>query len=593
MKIVYLICLCALVGNVWGQKIEHTLSMPEPQTHYFHVKTVLSNFPEDTLVMVMPVWAPGSYKVREFSKNVNQVKAKNADGQLLPIKKISKNQWQIITGKAKKVKVIYTSYAFDLTVRTAFLDKTHGFLNGENVFMYPKGYKKLGGTLTVIPPSIFNKITVPLTQAQDGVENDSHSKTFVFSNYDELADSPMEIGNQVTFDFTAAGVLHHVAIYGPGNYDKEVLKTDMAKIVETETEIWGENPNKEYWFIIHNVIHPSGGLEHAKSTTLSVDRWTYSPDKINDFLQTMAHEYFHLWNVKRLRPRSLVHYNYNDENYTNMLWVMEGFTSYYELVALKRAGFFTGEKFLSKYQSKLNWIESMPGNKVQSVAMASFDAWIKAYMPNENSQNTTVSYYSKGALIAGLFDAMIIQSSHGKKNLDDFMRLLYKKYYKQNNVGITMSIFKNEMEKLTKQPLDDFFSDYILGTKTLPYAKYFDPIGIEVKEDDNQYVAMGMSTYQSGGKLIIARITAGRAAEKYGLSPNDEIIAFNGFRVDQQDFQMFIKDLQPGQKFNLIIARDKVLHSVDVEMGTISKKKYTLTYDGKNKFGSIWLNGKR
>lgn len=590
MKLIYLICALFITGTVWGQKIHHTLSMPQPQTHYFHITTELTGFPEDTLVLVMPVWAPGSYKIREFPKNVNQVVATNEDGKQLPVQKIRKNKWQIVKGKANKVTVKYESYAFDLTVRTAFLDNTHGFLNGENVFTFPQGYKQLGGTLTIIPPSIFKKITVPLTKASDGVSSDDRAETFTFKNFDELADSPMEIGNQVTFDFTAAGVLHHVAIYGPGNFDKEVLKKDMAKIVETETAIWGQNPNKEYWFIIHNVIDPNGGLEHKKSTTLSVDRWTYSPDKINDFLETMAHEYFHLWNVKRLRPANLVHYNYSKEDYTNMLWMMEGFTSYYSLAILARAGFYTPEKFLSKYKSKLNWIESMPGNRVQSVAMASYDAWIKAYLPNENSQNTTVSYYSKGALIAGIFNAMIIKSSNGKKNLDDFMQLLYKKYYKKNNIGVTLTSVKEELEKFTGLQLDDFFANCIQGTQAIPYAKYLDPLGIEVDKKENQYISMGMSTYQSGGKVLIGGVRSGSAAEKFGLSPKDEIIAFNGFRVDQSDLKKYLLELQPGEKFNLIISRDKQLKSIDATMGVITKTHYDLTYDGKNKLGKVWLN---
>lgn len=590
MKFLFPFFMFLLSGTVAGQTIHHQLSMPNPETHYFHIQTTLTDFQEDTLVLVMPVWAPGSYKVREFSKNVNQVWAKDENGNNLQLKKVRKNQWQIIKGSANKVTVNYQSYAFEVSVRTAYLDKNHGFVNGVNIFTYPKGYRSLGGTLTVIPALEFKKMTVPLTAAGDQLASDSHEQTFIFKDFDELGDTPMEFGNQVTFDFQAAGVLHHVAIYGSGNFDVDILKTKMAKLIEVCSDIWGENPNEEYWFIIHNLDHGSGGLEHSKSTTLSMNRWTYDEGSINDFLETMAHEYFHLWNVKRLRPRNLVKYNYNSENYTNMLWVMEGFTSYYAMVALLRADLITPEEFLRKYNSKLNWIEGMRGNIVQPVAMASYDAWIKAYMPNENSSNTTISYYSKGALIAGVMDAMILKASNGKKNLDDLMQRLYKKYYKQNNVGITMPIFKKELEDFTGLKLDDFFTNYISGTKTIPYAKYLSPLGIDVKKEENQYIMLGLTTYQSGGAVKVARVRSGSAAETAGISPGDEIIAFNGYRVDNNQLQEYFRKLKVGDVFNLLISRFNRVYKISAEMGTIKKVSYQLTYKGGNNLGDIWLD---
>lgn len=574
--------------TVYGQIVHHELSMPEPETHYFHVKTTLTDFPDKQLVLVMPVWNPGSYLIREYPKNVNQVRAIDGKGNKLPVHKVSKNKWGIDKGSAKKIIVSYEVYAFNLTVRTAFLDNTHGFLNGTNAFTFPKGYRNIGGELTIYPHSSFKKISTPLPEKGDGFSNDSGTTTFTFEDFDQLADAPIEIGNQETFSFDAAGVKHHVAIYGPGNYSVDQLKIDMAKVVEAETAVFGQNPNKDYWFIIHNLVSGSGGLEHKNATTLGVNRWTYGPDKYKDFLDLVAHEYFHIWNVKRLRPSSLVQYDYSNENYTDLLWVMEGFTSYYSKLILLRAGFTTKDEYLQRFKGTLNWIEGTPGNKVQPVSDASYDAWIKAYRPDENSRNTTISYYSKGALLAGVFDAMIVKHSKGKKSLDDLMQALYNKYYKKENIGITEATFKATLEKFVGKNMDDFFKKYINGTETIPYGTFFKPLGLDVKRMDYNYISMGMSFGMKGGKLIVNYVQPGSSAEEAGISTNDEIIAFNGFRVDENDLQNFFDLLNEGDEFNLIISRDKELMSIDAKMGSLNDTKYEFDYTG-NDLGDYWL----
>tara|TARA_B100000508_G_scaffold138385_1_gene134351 strand:+ start:36378 stop:38159 length:1782 start_codon:yes stop_codon:yes gene_type:complete len=570
-----------------AQSIHHELSMPQPETHYFHVETTLTDFDEESVVMSMPVWTPGSYLVREFSKNINRVRATDDKGNDLLVQKIRKNKWMITTKGAKKVTVKYEVYAFELTVRTSFLDRTHGYLNGTSIFMYPEGNMDMKGKLTVIPHESFSKITTALPKAGDGEQSD-RGTTFAFENYDQLVDSPMEIGNQETFSFDAAGVKHHVAMYGPGNYNVDRLKRDMAKIIEAATAVFGENPNKEYWFIIHNTNVGSGGLEHKTSTTLNVNRWTYDGSDYLGFLSLVAHEYFHLWNVKRLRPKSLVDYDYDNENYTDLLWVMEGFTSYYDELLLRRAGFYTEEDYLRRFKSTLNWVESSTGNRVQPVAHASYDAWIKAYRPNENSRNTTISYYSKGSLVAVTIDAMIIEETKGKKSLDDFMQTLYKKYYKDENTGMTPEQFQETLEEFVGKDLDQFFNSYVYGTETVPYNDYFDVLGLEIELIQEDRLALGASLSQAGGQLTVRSVTSNSPAEKGGLSPNDEIIAFNGFRVDERDLTQFLNTLNVGDEFNLIISRDKQLMTLDMVMGLIESPRYDFTYK-ENDLGSFWL----
>ena len=593
MKIYNLLIFILLFsGTVLSQKVHHELSMPAPETHYFHVETTLTNFEDEKLVIVMPVWTPGSYLVREFPKNVNLVRAKDENGNDLSVHKTSKNKWEIDKGNAKNVTVNYEVYAFELTVRTSFLDKTHGYLNGTSIFTFPEDHQDLGGNLTIIPHSSFKTITAPLAEASDGFSNDNKAKTFVFDNFDHLADSPIEIGNQETFTFNAAGVKHNVAIYGPGNYDIEKLKIDMAKIVEATTAVFGQNPNKEYWFIIHNTDSRGGGLEHMNSTTLNVNRWTYGPEDYIGFLYLVAHEYFHVWNVKRLRPANLVEYDYSNENYTDLLWVMEGFTSYYDELILRRAGFYTEQDYMNVFKRTINYVEGSPGNKVQPVAHSSYDAWIKAYRPNENSRNTNISYYSKGALLAHAIDAMIIKKTKGKKSLDEFMQLLYHKFYEEENTGMTPAELKATMEDFLGDNLDEFFKKYVYGTETIPYAGYFKDLGLEIEQIRETKTSMGISMSDNEGKLIINAVQSNSAAEGAGLSPNDEIIAFNGFRVDLVSFQDFLGALEVDTEFNLIIVRGDQLMSIDAKMGTIESPRYEFNYE-ENKLGTYWLREKK
>ena len=568
-----LICAFLLTTNMFSQQISYHLSMPHPESHYFDVEMELSGFSSDTLELKMPVWAPGSYLVREFPSNVNRVTAMDYTNVAISVNKIDKNTWQIIGHNSTKIKVNYQVYAFELSVRTSFIDLTHAYLNGTSVFMYVKGAKELPGKLEVTPYKDFKKVSTALPVALESVVSDG-SYFFQFENYDQLVDCPFEIGNHEEFDFNAAGVHHRVAMFGQGNYDIAQLKVDMAKIVEEETKVFGVNPNKEYLFIIHNVTNGGGGLEHKSSTTLGVNRDTYDKEHYNDFLNVMAHEYFHLWNVKRLRPYALGPFDYDHENYTTLLWFSEGFTSYYADVFLRRAGFYTEDVFTHKVISGINYIERMIGNKVQPVADASFDAWIKSYRPNENSSNSTVSYYSKGRILGAVFDAMIIAKYNGEKNLDDFMRMMYELYAVKLNRGFTDKELESEFSKFMEEDMSNFFQQYIYETKTIDYGKYFDAIGFDVENNGKPTPYFGISVQDITGGLWIKTVNAGSPAEAIGLSPNDAIIQVNGALMDLKAWNEFMKGLRKGKTFELAFVRDGILMNAAATMGEITLPVY-------------------
>jgi predicted metalloprotease with PDZ domain len=574
-----------------SQKISYELSMPKPQNHYFHVEMMLDGFKEKDLVLKMPVWAPGSYLVREFSKNVDLVKAYDQNGKELSVSKRTKNAWTIGKGSSSSVKVVYDVYAFELSVRTSFLDLTHGFISGSGVFMYVDGYKDRSGDLAIQPYKEFKKVTTALSPAPESLASDGTFK-FKFNDYDQLVDCPMEVGNQEVFHFMAAGVDHTVAIYGEGNYDVKALKKDMAHVVETATSVIGENPNKNYTFIIHNVVDGQGGLEHTNSCTLSVNRWTYQGGEYIGFLSLVAHEYFHLWNVKRIRPIELGPFNYDEENYTSLLWVMEGFTSYYDELLLVRAGYTDPSEYIQKIQSTINYVEGSVGARVQPVAHASFDAWIKAYRPTENSSNTTMTYYSRGQMLAAILDVMIISKYKGQKCLDHFLQVLYNKYYKGLNRGFSEQEFQDELEAFLGEDMDEFFRKYVFGTEIAPLQETFQKVGLKVEETGVARPSFGASLRQEGGKVLVRGIRSGSAAEQAGISVNDEIIGCNGYRIDQSALEQFTGGLKSGDKFDLLISREEKLMNVSVTMTDYFKPQFTFkkTADTQGeKLRNYWL----
>ncbi|MFM7565489.1 MAG: M61 family metallopeptidase [Flavobacteriales bacterium] len=572
-------------------EISYELRMPRPQNHYFQVEMKVKGVKQKTALVKLPVWAPGSYMVREFSRHINTVKAFALSGGELKVIKTAKNAWEVMLDGCDGFTVKYDVYAFETGVRTSFLDETHGFVSGPSLFMYLDGKKELGGNLTIHLPTAFKKVSTGLTRIES-TDSKASIQRFSFDSYDQLVDCPIEIGNQIEFEFTAAGVVHLVCMYGVGNYNPDQLKKDMARLIEEETKVVGINPNKRYVFIVHNGVGGDGGLEHANSAVLSVDRWTYDGPNYLNFLNLVAHEYFHLWNVKRIRPIALGPFNYDQEVYTRLLWVMEGFTSYYDELLMRRAGFYTQDEMLKKIQSAINYVEGSVGARVQPVAHASFDAWIKAYRPNENSANTTMTYYSRGMVLAAVFDAWIIKHSNGKAGLDDVMRTLYNTFYLAKGRGFTDEEFKAVLEQYTGSDLTDFFAKYIDGTEVIPYANYFLPLGIDVSDVGTVKPVFGANVVEEDGHVIVKNIRANSAAEDAGLSVNDEVLACMDYRVDKELLEAMVNGAAIGDQFEMLIARAGILMSLNVKITGQRKSSFIFTNrhtDESLPLYNVWL----
>ncbi len=508
-------------------KIAFEVSFKEPQAHYAEVQMNISGLAKDYVDVKMPVWTPGSYLVREFEKSVEEFKA-TAGGKQVKVEKVRKNTWRIFSAKAANIKINYRVYAFEISVRTPFIDDSHAFLSPTGIFMHPDGMIKSPSTVKIIPFNSWSKVSTGLEPVA------GEQFTYKASDFDILYDSPIEVGNQDVFEFMAAGVRHEVAMYGGGNYDKEKLKVDMAKIVEEITAVYGENPNKHYTFIVHNFLRGGGGLEHLNSTTLGATRNAYNTEAgYKGFLALVAHEYHHLWNVKRLRPVALGPFDYDNENYTTNLWVAEGFTSYYENKYMHRAGFNDDATFINDLAGAIGTVTNTPGAKYQSAASSSYDAWIIGYRPNENSKNNSISYYSKGEVIGILMDLEIINATKGAKSLDDVMKAMYLQC-KTLKRGYTDAEFKAMVEKISGISFTNFWAKYVNGVDDAEYVKYFGYAGIDVATENatpGKPVSGASGQLTNNGTISVSSITRNSAAWIAGLNVNDEIISLDDVTV--------------------------------------------------------------
>jgi len=552
-------------------QISYTVSFPEAQAHYTDIEMEIKGLAQPKLNLKLPVWTPGSYLVREFSKNVESFTA-SSGSKAVSVTKTRKNTWQLNTQGLTSVKVKYRFYAFEISVRTAFVDITHAFLSTSGMFFYPEGGLNLPSTIKIKPYKNWNKVSTSLEM----VGNDPF--TVKAPNYDILFDSPIEIGTQDVFGFTVGSTQYEVAMYGGGTYDKERLKKDMAKVIEEEVSIFGENPNKRYVFIVHNYARGGGGLEHLSSTVLGASRNAYSTEAgYEGFLGLVAHEHFHLWNVKRLRPIALGPFDYDNEVYTTNLWIAEGFTAYYDNLTVRRTQLFPVEHYLSALAADFNTIDNTPGTKVQPLSQSSFDAWIKGYRPDENSINTGISYYNKGAVVGMMMDLEIINATQGRQSLDDVMRYMYNEYYKTKKRGYTDAEFKAGVEKFAGKKMDDFYAKYINGVDAMDYNKYLAYAGYKAFDEyaDLNAPDLGIRMLPiAPGRYKVSGVLRGTSAWVDGINVNDELVSIDGVAIT--DPKGLIAGKQVGDKIQVAVIRDGLPLTLPVTLLKNTNKKYSI-----------------
>lgn len=554
-----------------GVGFHYTLSMERPNLHYFHVVMRTDGLPGTSTEFRMPAWSPGYYKIVDYAGNLINFRAIDGNGRPLPWEKTAKNAWKVKTGKAPVVEISYDVYGFNRHCAESYLGDDSAFIVPTGTFMYAAGMLKLPATVEIRPLPGWTRVATGLDPVA-GKPN-----LFSAPDFDTLYDSPILAGRLETFTFEVNGVPHEVAAVDLTGVDKEKFAADLKRMVGSATSLIGDIPYKHYTFLM--IGDGRGGLEHLNSAAL-----TYQLDGLVSqpagFMSFVAHEFFHLYNVKRIRPLALGPFDYDRENYTRMLWVSEGFTVYYENLILNRAGLMTADEALGSLGDVISIYEQSPGRYIQSATASSFDTWLNSYSRNEHTANTTVSYYDAGAVLGLLLDLKIRHESRGKASLDDVMRTLYREYYQEKKRGFTDDEFRKTCEKTAGTDLGEIFVDYAEKAAGIDYAKYLGYAGLELVETPARADAgpwLGALFEGRNGKPVISRIEWGSPAAAAGLSSGDEIAAINGGRFSSgQDLDWHLAHFKPGDSVPILYFRNGISAQTVVKLGTRPEKSYSI-----------------
>ncbi len=554
--------------------VHYRVEMPDLHTHLYQVTLTVPE-PEALQRLTLPAWIPGSYLIREFAKNLQDLQARQGR-RALDVVQTGKSSWEVACKPGQPLQLAYTVYANDASVRTAWLDASRGFFNGTSLCLRAEGHAQGPHALEIRAPKARSawSVATGLTALQ---VNPQGFGTYLAADYDELADCPIELGAFWSGTFKACGVPHRFVVAGAtSSFDGARLLADAQKICETAIRFWHgtrKPPHKQYVFMLNAVDDSYGGLEHRNSTALICGRRDLprlgepkSSDGYTTLLGLISHEYFHTWNVKRLRPAEFTRYDYAQENYTRLLWFFEGFTSYYDDLLLRRAGLLDDAGYLKLLNKTLNQVLQTPGRAVQSVAQASFDAWVKYYRPDENTPNATVSYYTKGALVALCLDLTLRQEGH--TSLDAVMRALWTRCQagpmQEDDLLAVLA-------ELGGRDFSHELADWVHGTADLPLKALLERHGVGVHEDAAQPAQrLGLRVAETAG-IQIKVVLRGGAAERAGFAAGDEWLAAkaegdpgDGWRLHKlEDLALYAG---PQRKLTALVARDKRLLRLPLEL---------------------------
>ena len=546
-----------------------TVSMERPHTHTYHVILRCEGLKGETQDFKMPVWTPGFYQIMDYSRNVLNFSAEDGAGNPLAWEKTSKNTWRVKSGRSAAISVSYDVYAFTRFVAESYLDDKMGFISPTGVFMHVAGRIQQPVTVTVKPFPDWKRESTGLDPVKGKPD------TFFASDFDALYDSPILLGNQEILSFEVQGIPHTFAVLNLGTFDRQRFLADYKRMVETAAALIGDIPYRRYAFL---VIGPGGGgLEHANSTALTLNpAGLEDPAGYKRWLRFVTHEYFHHYNVKRIRPLDLGPFDYDKENYTRLLWVSEGFTSYYEDLLLKRAGLITRDDVFEAARSNIANYENIPGHRFQSAAESSFDTWLHPFGRGGNAANTSISYYDKGAALGMLLDFKIRTETKNRKSLDDVMRALYQEYYKEKKRGFTDGEFRSVCERIAGGPLAEFFDVYVNTTKDIDYAKYlaYAGLGIDLGPRPGAGAYLGTSIEEREGKLVVSAVAWDSPAMQAGLSAEDEIIALDGIRADVRSMERTAGQKKPGDRLRVLFSRGGAIREVEVALGPTQDRSF-------------------
>jgi len=592
--------------------IRYQISSLNPATHYFDIKLQIERPDPAGQCLRMPNWIPGSYMIRDFAKNIVTMNA-HSGGEIIAIGQQDKSNWRL-GPCAGPLTIEYQVYAWDLSVRGAHLDQTHGYYNGTSVFLEVIGQSQEPCEILIEkPPAHYCsdwKLATTLS-AKDAATFEFG--LYVASDYDELIDHPVEMGSFTRIHFEACGIPHDVILSGRFRCDEARLKMDLTKICEHHVRFFGEPAPVDYYqFLVMVVGQGYGGLEHRSSTSLMCGRdslpqpgQTGVSEAYRDFLGLCSHEYFHTWNVKRIKPTVYQPYDLQQEVYTELLWAFEGITSYYDELALLRCGLIDEKSYLELLAQTITRVLRGKGSTRQSAAESSFNTWTKFYKQDENAQNAIVSYYAKGALIALCIDLKMRELSQSKHSLDDVMRQLWQSW-KETGAGTDSNTIQDLVCSIVDSDLREFMHKLIYSSDELPMQGLLASVGItmDFRPASNQKdkggkknegplpeVDFGAFIEEKNGGLQILRVSEGGSAQAAGLSANDAIIAVNDLKLTLAQLEQQLLLASVGEQWKIHAFRRDELMEFELSLKAAQNNTVVLQASEQTQQRQVWLTG--
>jgi predicted metalloprotease with PDZ domain len=571
------------------EPIRYTIVPEQPEAHLYRVSCTVAEPDPSGQEFALPAWIPGSYMIREFARHIVSLRAQSR-GKPVAIEKLDKHTWRAQPA-AGPLTVSYEVYARDLSVRGAYLDTRQAFFNGACVFLRVQGKEGAACELELLPPrgARYRNWTVATAMARSGAKLHGFG-SYRASGYDELIDHPVAMGELALASFRARGVPHDIAIAGNQRADTARLARDLKRLCEQHLRFFRDPaPMKRYLFLITAIGEGYGGLEHRASTALLCSRddlpregEKQASERYRTFLGLASHEYFHTWNVKRIKPAAFAPYDLDRENYTMLLWAFEGMTSYYDDLALVRCGLIGTKDYLELLGRSITTYLRAPGRRKQSLAEASFDAWIKYYRPDENSPNVTVSYYGKGSLVALCLDLLIRDRTRGRKSLDDVMRALWRRHG-LTGIGVEEDGIERLAEEVTGLRLRKTFDEWLRSTRELPLKALLATQGVDMalrpaesasdkggrpasSKDTGGLTMLGVSTRTEGDQAVVTHVLDGGAAREAGIAAGDAIVAVDGLRPGRVGLDAALARRRAGERLLIHAFRRDELMSFEVRL---------------------------
>lgn len=573
--------------------LKYIIEIANPHTHLVNISldAVLDKSLKKATFFI-PSWSPGSYLMREYGRNIKEIKAEDSKGVRLYLEQLSKSEWEVdlnhpsfpseAFGEDGKIRINYSIYCHELTVRTSHVDNTHAFLHGPSVYLSLKDYNGPAQVEVKMNP-LWSKVTTALKDISEVRDQ------FIYeaADIDELMDTPFEIGCHETDGFMFENKEHHISFYGDFATTEDVLtglKEDIQKIVaETAAVVGDELPYDHYYFITHLTPKGFGGLEHLDSTVLQFCPFELAKEKgRKEYLELVAHEYFHLWNVKRIRPLELGPFDYQNENYTRMHWLTEGLTSFIDQLVTYRSGFYSASEYLECLKKNINNYLGTPGRGYHSLEDSSFNAWIKLYRAGEDFKNSSVSYYLKGGLVFLILNILLKEEGKG---INDLVRALWNDYKERPQTGITKEGFFDILSSMLSEDKTSEFKLLVEGVEEIDFENYLSRLGAKV-EWTTPKLDLGANIAEERGKAIIKSIRQDSCGFKAGLNAGDEIIAINALRVDKALLDQLSDFYKENDQVDFLIARTGKLQTIRVTFGSGLREIKEITIADESKLSN-------